>query len=190
VRFLLFIFSFTLFSISFSQSYKRTNPEDIRKKVLSKTSSVAMSQSLKKMKGFSHFKIVDTTFEIILVKNTVADSIQRMEYKKEILETQLEQNLSLIEKIKLNLVLYPLKKEVFEAEIIDVDKEVLRLYHELELINYNKIKVLETKNMNEVDYYKVTYIGDSKNRDGDPMFWYTTLLYKPNGEIILANFEP
>jgi hypothetical protein len=187
---LLFIIVLLSSYFTYSQSYRFAQKEDIRKKILAKTAQTAMTQSVKKLKGFSYFKLIDTTFEVVLVKNTVADSVVQIDFHKERVEKDLENQLRLIERLKMNLALYPLKKEVFDAEIIDVDKEVLRLYHQLEILNYNRIKVLETKNMNEVDYYKVTFIGDSKNKAGEGMFWYTTLYYYPNGEIVLANFKP
>jgi hypothetical protein len=192
VRFLVyFLFLFLSTStITFSQSYRFIQREDIRKKVLGRTSTAAMNLCHKKMDDFTSFSIVDTTFEVILVKQTIADSINKLELKKEVLKEKIEDNLRLIERIKRNIFLYPLKKEVYEHEIEELDEQVLRMTKEIEDFAYIKLTLLETKNMQDIDYYKVTFIGDSKNQKGESMFWYTTIFYRPDGQVIIANFNP
>lgn len=190
MRFFIVFFIFFISLVSFSQSYRFVQKEDIRKKVLSRTSNAAMNLSFKRLDDFTSFSIVDTTFETILVKNTVTDSIIKIEFRKEVLKEKLEEKLRLIERIKRNMFLYPLKREVYEHEIGEIDEEVLRMTLEIENLTYNRLKLLERTDMQEIDYYKVTFIGDSKNRKGESMFWYTTLYYRPNGQIIVASFEP
>lgn len=180
---------FTCFK-SFSQSYRFVNKNDIRNKILQKTSSVAVNYCFKHLEDFNKFIIVDTTFEIILVKQTVADSVQKIDFLKESIKSKIESNIRLIDRIKLNLFWYPLKKQVYEREIESLDEEVLKLVHEIERLSTIKLQLLETPNMEEIDYYKVTYIGDSRNKKGETMFWYTTIYYEPNGQVKIVNFEP
>ena len=190
VRFILLFFCFFLGSLSFSQSYRFANKNNIRNKILQRTASVAVNYCFKHLEDFNQFIIVDTTFEIVLVKQTVADSIQKIDYAKEIIKSKIESNIRLIDRIKLNLFWYPLKKQVYEKEIEELDEEVLKLVYEIEKLSTIKLQLLETPNMEEVDYYKVTYIGDSKNKKDETMFWYTTIYYEPDGQVKIVNFEP
>jgi hypothetical protein len=190
VKFILILFCLFLSVLSYSQSYRFTKKEDVRKKILGRTSTVALNFCHKKLEDFTQFIIVDTTFETILVKQTVADSIQKIDFTKDQVKLKIESNTRLIERIKLNLFWYPLKKEVYEKEISVLDEEVLKLTHEIEKLTSIKLSLLQTPNMDEIDYYKVTYIGDSKNQKGEGMFWYTTILYEPDGQVKIANFEP
>jgi hypothetical protein len=190
VRFILLFFCFFLGNLSFSQSYRFANKNNIRNKILQRTASVAVNYCFKNLEDFNQFIIVDTTFEIVLVKQTVADSIQKIDYAKEIIKSKIESNIRLIDRIKLNLFWYPLKKQVYEKEIEELDEEVLKLVYEIEKLSTIKLQLLETPNMEEVDYYKVTYIGDSKNKKDETMFWYTTIYYEPDGQVKIVNFEP
>ncbi len=190
VKFILILFCFFLSVLSYSQSYKFAKHEDVRKKILGRTSTVALNFCHKKLDDFTQFIIVDTTFETVLVRQTVSDSVQKIDFAKEQVKNKIESNLRLIERIKLNLFWYPLKKEVYEKEINVLDEEVLKLTGEIERLTSIKLNLLETPNMDEIDYYKVTYIGDSKNQKGESMFWYSTVFYEPNGQVKIANFEP
>ena len=190
MKFILILFCLFYSLFSFTQSHRIIKKEDNRKKILGRTSTVALNFCHKKLDDFTHFIIVDTTFETILVKQTVTDSVQKIDFAKEQVKLKIESNLRLIERIKLNLFWYPLKKEVYEKEISVLDEEVLKLTHEIEKLTSIKISLLQTPNMEEIDYYKVTYIGDSKNQKGEGMFWYTTILYEPDGQVKIANFEP
>jgi hypothetical protein len=190
VKFILILFCLFISVLSYSQSYRFTKKEDVRKKILGKTSTVALNFCQKKLKSFKQIVIVDTTFEEILVRQTIADSVQKIDFIKEEISKKIESNLRLIERIKLNSSWYPLKKEIYDKEIESLDEDVLKLVQEITRLTTIRIQLLETKNMDEIDYYKVTYIGDSKNQSGEPMFWYTTVFYEPDGQIKIVNFDP
>jgi hypothetical protein len=190
VKFIVFSFFLFITLFSYSQSFRFVKKEDVRKKILGKTVSTALNFCHKKLNKFSDFIIVDTTFETVLIKQTVADSIQKIDFTKEQVRNKIESNIRLIERMRLNMAWYPLKKEIYEKEISLLDEDVLRLTSEIERLTTIRLGLLETPNMEEIDYYKVTFIGDSKNPRGESMFWYTTILYEPNGQIKIANFEP
>jgi len=190
VKFIVFIFCAFLSVLTFSQSYRFIKHEDLKKKILSRTSTAASNFCNKKLVDFTQFIIVDTTFEVILVRSTIEDSIRKINFRKDLVRSKIESNLRLIERIRLNLFWYPLKKEVFEKEIAILDEEVLKLTHEIQELTAIKIKLEATENMDEIDYYKVTFIGDSKNQKGEGMFWYSTVYYEPDGQIKIVNFEP
>lgn len=190
VKFIVFSFFIFVTFFSYSQSFRFVKKEDVRKKILGKTVSTALNFCHKKLNKFSDFIIVDTTFETVLIKQTVADSIQKIDFIKEQVRNKIESNIRLIERMRLNMAWYPLKKEIYEKEISLLDEDVLRLTSEIERLTTIRLGLLETPNMEEIDYYKVTFIGDSKNPSGESMFWYTTILYEPNGQIKIANFEP
>lgn len=190
VRFILLPFFVFITINSYSQSFRFVKKEDVRKKILGKTVTTAHNFCNKKLVNFSNFIIVDTLFETILVKQTVYDSIQKIDFTKEQVRNKIESNIRLIERMRLNMAWYPLKKEVYEKEISILDEDVLRLTSEIERLTTIRLALQETPNMEEIDYYKVTFIGDSKNPKGEGMFWYTTILYEPNGQIKIANFEP
>jgi hypothetical protein len=190
VKFIVFSFFILVTFFSYSQSFRFVKKEDVRKKILGKTVSTALNFCHKKLNKFSDFIIVDTTFETILIRQTVTDSIQKIDFTKEQVRNKIESNIRLIERMRLNMAWYPLKKEIYEKEISLLDEDVLRLTSEIEKLTTIRLGLLETPNMEEIDYYKVTFIGDSKNSRGENMFWYTTILYEPNGQIKIANFEP
>jgi hypothetical protein len=190
VKFIVFSFFIFVTFFSYSQSFRFVKKEDVRKKILGKTVSTALNFCHKKLNKFSDFIIVDTTFETILIRQTVTDSIQKIDFTKEQVRNKIESNIRLIERMRLNMAWYPLKKEIYEKEISLLDEDVLRLTSEIERLTTIRLGLLETPNMEEIDYYKVTFIGDSKNPSGESMFWYTTILYEPNGQIKIANFEP
>lgn len=190
VKFIVFSFFIFVTFFSYSQSFRFVKKEDVRKKILGKTVSTALNFCHKKLNKFSDFIIVDTTFETILIRQTVTDSIQKIDFTKELVRNKIESNIRLIERMRLNMAWYPLKKEIYEKEISLLDEDVLRLTSEIERLTTIRLGLLETPNMEEIDYYKVTFIGDSKNPSGESMFWYTTILYEPNGQIKIANFEP
>ena len=190
MRFLLFVFLILISSSFYSQSFRFAKKEDVRKKILGKTVTSALNFCNKKLDKFTNFIIVDTTFETILVKQTVSDSIQKIDFLKDQVRNKIESNIRLIERIRLNMAWYPLKKEIYEKEISLLDEDVLRLTSEIEKLTSIRLSLLETPNMEEIDYYKVTFIGDSKNPRGENMFWYITIFYDTNGQIKIVNFEP
>ncbi len=190
MKFIFFVFLVFNCFVLFSQSYRFANKTDIIGKIIARTSTLALNHCHKNIKEFDQFLIVDTTFETILVKQTVSDSIQKIDFIKEQIKNKIELNLKLINRIKTNLFWYPLKKQVYEKEIEELDEELLKLLHDVEKLSSIRIQLLETPNMEEIDYYKVTYIGDSKNKQGERMFWFTTIYYEPNGQMKIVNFEP
>ena len=83
VKFIVFSFFIFVTFFSYSQSFRFVKKEDVRKKILGKTVSTALNFCHKKLNKFSDFIIVDTTFETILIRQTVTDSIQKIDFTKE-----------------------------------------------------------------------------------------------------------
>ncbi len=190
MRFVFLFFLLVFTNLSFSQTNRFVIDENIYDKILQRTTSVAINYCSRHLEEFNQFIIIDTTFEVVLVKQTVSDSIKKIDFIKDIIKNKIESNLRLIDRIKLNLFWYPLKKQVYEKEIDEIDEDVLKLLYEVERLTIIKLQLEETPNMEDVDYYKVAYIGDSKNKKGESMFWYTTIYYEPDGQVKIVNFEP
>lgn len=174
----------------YSQKEHFVDKDLMIQKILMRSSTLAINHCNKILKDFDHFIIVDTTFEEILIRQTVNDSVQKIDFRKQVIKNKIELNLRLIDRIKSNQFWYPLKRQVYEKEIEGLDEEVLKLLNEVQKLTTIRIQLLETPNMDEIDYYKITFIGDSKNKHKESMFWYTTIFYEPSGEVRIANFDP
>ncbi len=143
-----------------------------------------------KVMDFSRFKIIDGSFRIVTIKQTISDSVDKLENISRELSATIRQQEQLISKIDHNIENYPLKGDVFRAEQKQLLKQNKEYADSVESILNIKKNILTIRNQEEVDYYCIDYIGDSKNKFDESMFWYITLHYKPNGQIIVADFFP
>jgi hypothetical protein len=183
-----FILFFTFYS--FGQSVSFGPRDNLQKSILAKTNAYAMEYCKGKVMDFSRFKIIDGSFRIVTIKQTISDSVDKLENISRELSATIRQQEQLISKIDHNIENYPLKGDVFRAEQKQLLKQNKEYADSVESILNIKKNILTIRNQEEVDYYCIDYIGDSKNKFDESMFWYITLHYKPNGQIIVADFFP
>ena len=190
-KILFFIIVFLLITTSvFSQSVSFGPRENVQKSILAKTNAFAMEYCKGKVMDFSRFKIIDGSFRVVTLKQTISDSIEKLDDVSRELSATIFQQEQLIIKIDNNIKNYPLKGDVFREEKAQIIKQNKQYSDSIKSILQIKQKLNLITNQEEVDYYCVEYIGDSKNEYEESMFWYITLHFKPNGEIIVADFSP
>jgi hypothetical protein len=186
----IFLFFFFFIAGVNSQSVSFGPRENLQKSILAKTNAYAMEYCKGKVMDFSRFKIIDGSFRIVTLKQTISDSVDKLENISRELSATIRQQEQLISKIDHNIENYPLKGNVFRAEQSHLFQQNKQFADSVESILQIKQKLLTIRNQEEVDYYCIDYIGDSKNEYDESMFWYITLHFKPNGKIIVADFFP
>ena len=183
-----FFFFFTTSLLSQSVSF---GPRDnVQKSILAKTNAFAMEYCKGKVMDFSKFKIIDGSFRVVTLKQTISDSVDKLENISRELSATIRQQEQLITKIDHNIENYPLKGDVFRAEQAQLFQQNKQFADSVESILHIKQKLLTIRNQEEVDYYCIDYIGDSKNEYDESMFWYITLHYRPGEKIKVADFFP
>jgi hypothetical protein len=189
---ILYFFIVSLFFTTsvFSQSVSFGPRDNVQKSILAKTNAFAMEYCKGRVMDFSRFKIIDGSFRTVTLKQTIADSVDKLENISRELSATIRQQEQLISKIDHNIENYPLKGDVFRAEQVQLSKQNKQLADSVESILLIKQKLLAIRNQEEVDYYCIDYIGDSKNQYDESMFWYITLHFKPGEKIIVADFFP
>lgn len=175
---------------SHGQSVSFGPRENVQKSILAKTNAFAMEYCMGKVMDFSRFKIIDGNFRIVTLKQTISDSVDKLENISRELSASIRQQEQLISKIDHNIENFPLKGDVFRAEQKQLRSQNKQFADSVDTILLIKQKLLTTRNQEEVDYYCVDYIGDSKNEYDESMFWYITLHVKPGGKIVVADFFP
>ena len=189
-----FFLLFSIFAVSsiFGQSVTHIPRENIKVKILAKTDVLAKDLMLNGDFGIIKVNFEDVNFSTVLKRHTLLDSLETLNQESRRITNIIQSNSSLVEKLGVNINTYPFKKEVFQQEIERLNKET-KLYNDT-ITFYHQIKQLliqtPVSKQDEIDYYLIKYIGDSRNKFDERMFWYATYKYYTNGQAILVDCFP
>lgn len=174
----------------YSQSVSHAPKERFIGEMLDKTKEFTFDMCQKKMTRFNYFKVEDIEYKPVTLKESIEDSIQKLNVQSVFLTENLNSNKSIIGKITKNMALFPLKKRVFIEEIVRMEDENRVIVDSLATLHLIKQKLANTPNQDQVAYYQINMVGDSRNEFGEAMFWQMNMKYMLDGTIHVTEFNP
>jgi len=173
-----------------AQSVSHAPKERFIGEMLDKSKEFTFELCRKKMTRFDYFKLEDIEYKPVTVKESIEDSIQKLNVKSFFLTQNLNSNKSIIGKITKNIALYPLKKTILIKEIVQMEDANREIVDSLATLHIIRQKLATTPNQDQVAYYQINMVGDSRNEFGEAMFWQMNMKYMLDGTILVSEFNP